>query len=240
MPWSTLLEGLSAAEQTEVGRRCAERTYRQRQVIFSVGDSPDAIYLLREGRVKLRLLTSEGQESILQIFRPGDVFGEILLAVPERAFEAVALDPVRVAILSRSQLLGLLQSVPLFGMNFIRLLSARLAEVQQDLAAFGHAAASRRLARTLLRLAAQEGERTPDGWIRLARPVTHETLANLIGTSRETVSAQMRQFARASLLTYSGRNLLLRAERLRAFLDSPSRRQRRRHPPGRRPGSRPL
>ena len=140
MPWSTLLEGLSAAEQTEVGRRCAERTYRQRQVIFSVGDSPDAIYLLREGRVKLRLLTSEGQESILQIFRPGDVFGEILLAVPERAFEAVALDTVRVAILSRSQLLGLLQSVPLFGMNFIRLLSARLAEVQQDLAAFGHAA----------------------------------------------------------------------------------------------------
>ena len=239
MPWSTLLEGLSAAEQIEVGRRCAERTYRQRQVIFSVGDSPDAIYLLREGRVKLRLLTSEGQESILQIFRPGDVFGEILLAVPERAFEAVALDPVRVAILSRSQLLGLLQSVPLFGMNFIRLLSARLAEVQQDLAAFGHAAAPRRLARTLLRLAQQEGNRTPDGRIRLAHPVTHETLANLIGTSRETVSAQMRRFARAGLLGYSGRNLLLRAEQLQALLTSPSRPRGRRALPPWRPSSRP-
>ncbi len=236
MPWSTLLEGLSASEQMQVGRRCAERTYSRGQVIFSVGDSPDAIYLLREGRVKLRLLTQEGQESILQMFRPGDVFGEILLAVPERAFEAVALDEVRVAVLSRSRLLGLLQSVPLFGMNFIRLLSARLAEVRRDLAAFGHAAASRRLARALLRLAEQEGEETPDGRIRLPRPVTHETLANLIGTSRETVSAQMRRFARAGLLAYTGRTLLLRAERLRALLASPSRRRRTRRQPGRRPG----
>ena len=239
MPWSTLLEGLSAAEQTEVARRCAEWTYRKGQVIFSVGDPPNSLYLLHQGWVKLRLVSQEGQESIVQIFRRGDVFGEILLAVPGRAFEAVALDEVRVAVLSRSQLLGLLQSVPLFGMNFIRLLSARLAEIQQDLAAFGHAASSRRLARTLLRLAEQEGDRMPDGRIRLARPVTHETLANLIGTSRETVSAQMRRFARAGLLAYSGRNLLLRAERLQALLDSPSRRRRRRQPPGGQPGSRP-
>lgn len=240
VPWSTLIEGLSPAEQKEVARRCAERTYRRGQVIFSVGDSPDALYLLRKGWVKLRLLSQEGQESIVQMFRPGDVFGEILLAVSERAFEAVALDEVRVALLSRSQLLGLLQSVPLFGMNFIRFLSARLAEVQRDLAAFGHAAASRRLARTLLRLAEQEGEETPGRGVRLPRPVTHETLANLIGTSRETVSAQMRRFAQAGLLTYSGRNLVLRAERLRALLDSLSRPRQSRRPPGRRPGSRPL
>jgi CRP/FNR family transcriptional regulator len=230
VPWSTLLDGLSAAEQTEVARCCTEKTFRKRQIIFSVGDAPDALYLLREGWVKLRLLSQEGQESIVQMFRPGDVFGEILLAVRERAFEAVALDEVRVAVLSRSQLLGLLQSVPLFGMNFIRLLSARLAEVRQDLAAFGHAAASHRLARTLLRLADQQGEGTSGGHIRLARPVTHETLANLIGTSRETVSAQMRRFARAGLLAYHGRTLLLRIDRLRALVGSPSRARRSRRP----------
>lgn len=237
MPWSTLLEGLSAAEQTEVARRCAEKTYRRGQVVFSVGDPPDALYLLREGRVKLRLLSPEGQESIVQMFWPGDAFGEILLAVPERAFEAVALDEVRVAVLSRGQLLGLLQSVPLFGMNFIRLLSARLTEARQDLAAFGHAAASRRLARALLRLAAQEGEDTPGGHTRLPRPVTHETLANLIGTTRETVSAQMRRFARAGLLAYRGRNLLLRTERLQALIDSPLLTRRRRRRSRRRPNS---
>lgn len=240
MPWSTLIEGLSTAEQTEVARRCTERTYRRGQVIFSVGDPPDALYLLRQGWVKLCLVSPEGQESIVQMFRPGDVFGEILLAVPERAFEAVALDEVRVAVLSRSQLLGLLQSVPLFGMNFIRLLSARLAEVRRDLAAFGHAAASRRLARTLLRLADREGEGTLGGVTRLPRPVTHETLANLIGTSRETVSAQMRRLARAGLLTYSGRHLLLRAARLRALLGSPSQTGRSSRPSRRRPGRRPL
>lgn len=237
MPWSMLLEGLSAAEQTEVARRCVEKTYRKGRVIFSVGDPPDALYLLREGRVKLRLLTPEGQESIVQMFRPGDVFGEILLALPQHAFEAVALEEVRVAVLSRDQLLGLLQSVPLFGMNFIRLLSARLAEARQDLASFGHAGASRRLARTLLRLAAQEGERTPGGRICLPRPVTHETLANLIGTTRETVSVQMRRFARAGLLAYKGRTLLLRTERLQALLDSPLLTRRRRRS-SRRPDSR--
>lgn len=240
MPWSTLLEGLSPAEQAEVARRCAERVYRKGQVIFAVGDAPDALYLLREGWVKLRLLSREGRESIVQMFRPGDVFGEILLAVPERAFEAVALDRVGAAVLSRSQLLALLQSVPLFGMNFIRLLSARLAETRQELAAFGHAGAARRLARALLRLGEQEGEATPDGRVRLPRPVTHETLGNLIGTSRETVSMQMRRFARAGLLGYAGRHLLLRTERLHSFLASPSRPPQRSQPRLRREQSRVL
>ena len=240
MPWSTLLEGLTAAEQTEVARHCAERTFRKGQVIFAVGDAPDALYLLREGRVKLRLLSPEGQESIVQIFRPGDVFGEILLAVPERTFEAVALDEVRVAVLSRRQLLALLQSVPLFGMNFIRLLSARLAEARRELAAFGHTGAARRLARTLLRLGEQEGEATPDGRVRLPRPITHETLANLIGTSRETVSVQMRRFARTGLLRYAGRLLSLQTERLRALLASPSRPPQRSQPPLHRRRSRAL
>ncbi|MBI2081824.1 MAG: cyclic nucleotide-binding domain-containing protein [candidate division NC10 bacterium] len=191
MPWSTLLEGLSPAEQAEVARRCAERVYRKGQVIFAVGDAPDALYLLREGWVKLRLLSREGRESIVQMFRPGDVFGEILLAVPERAFEAVAL-------------------------------------------------AARRLARALLRLGEQEGEATPDGRVRLPRPVTHETLGNLIGTSRETVSMQMRRFARAGLLGYAGRHLLLRTERLRSFLASPSRPPQRSQPRLRRERSRVL
>lgn len=240
MPWSMLIEGLSPAEQAEVACRCADRTYRKGQVIFAVGDLPDALYLLRKGWVNLRLLSQEGQESIVHMFRPGDVFGEILLAVPERAFEAVALDRVRVAVLSRSQLLALLQSVPLFGMNFIRLLSARLAEARQELAAFGHADAARRLARALVRLSEQEGEPMPDGRVRLPRLVTHETLANLIGTSRETVSVQMRRLARTGLLRYAGRHLLLRTERLRTLLASPSRPPRRPHPRLRRDRARAL
>ncbi|MBS1243985.1 MAG: cAMP-binding protein, partial [Deltaproteobacteria bacterium] len=89
----------------------------------------------------------------------------------------------------------------------------RLAKVEMEFAGFGHTWSYHRLAKVLLTLGAEHGVKTPKG-ILLTLRLTHEELANLIGTTRETVSTQMGRFRRMGLIRREGKSLLLNVSRL--------------------------
>lgn len=184
--------------------------------MFSIGDPPEFLYLLAAGHVKLVALEEDGSERILHVFRPGDVFGEILLSVERRPFNAVAMDEVRLAILPRTTFLEFLRGSPHWGLNFIQLISERLFTVERDLAALSRTWTRPRLVHVLLRLADNLGEVTPQGTI-IRTPLTHETLANMIGTSRVRVTSNLNQLQREGLLSRQGRLLVLRTEGLKGW-----------------------
>lgn len=102
-------------------------------------------------------------------------------------------------------------------MNFIRLLSQRLAKVEREHSGFGHTWSYHRLAKTLLRLAEEHGVNTPKG-AALPLRLTHEELANLIGTTRETVTTQMGRFRRMGMVRREGKTLHLNVSRLRRLV----------------------
>jgi CRP-like cAMP-binding protein len=115
--------------------------------------------------------------------------------------------------------LKLLALAPGVALNFIRLLSKRLASVERGLAESIHTWSYHRLAKVLLQLSEKHGETVPCGTLLKLR-LTHEDLANLIGTTRETVTTQLNRFVRMGLVKRQARRLIISRPRLIEFIRS--------------------
>jgi CRP/FNR family transcriptional regulator len=211
-----LFQGISGSEAQKVARLCAERQYRKGATIFSKGDPANALYIVKDGRVRILSLSDKGTETIVHILKKGAIFGELLLSEEKRAFTAVAGTDAQVTVLSKGSLEELLASVPTISNNFIRLLSKRLAKVERGVGDYGHTWSYHRLAKVLLQLCEEHGQETPKGTVIPLR-LTHEDLANLIGTTRETVTTQMIRFRRMGLVKRQDRFLLVNKPRLEEF-----------------------
>jgi len=225
-----LFRGISEAEAQRVARLCAERRHRRGTTIFSKDDSSDSVYILREGRVRLVSYSGKGTETILHLLKPDAIFGELLLSEERRALTAVAATDVAITSISKENFLELLSTVPTIAKNFIRLLSRRLAKVERGFAEFGHSWSYHRLAQVLLQLCDEHGQETPQGFVIPLR-LTHEDLANLIGTTRETVTTQLNRFKRMRLISRQDRHLVVNKARLRRFLQAEEEKHRGLAPP---------
>lgn len=212
-----LFEGLSPQQRDQAVASCIRKRFRRGEPVFSTGDRPEFLYLLESGHVKLVSLESNGSERILHLFKPGDVFGEILFSVERRPFDAIAVEEAQVAILPRAAFMQWLGTSPHWGLNFIRLVSDRLFTTERDLAALSRTWTRPRLVHLLLKLAANLGKATPEG-VLIGVPVTHETLASMIGASRVRVTSTLNQLQREGLLSRRGRLLVVRAEALKREL----------------------
>lgn len=212
-----LFRGASDEDAQHIARLCAERRYPQGTVIFSRDDPADFLGIVKEGLVRLVSLSDKGTETILHILKPGEIFGELLLAEEQRVFTAAAATDAVVTVVSRKNFLELLSAIPLLAANFIRLLSRRLVKVEREFAAFGHTWSYHRLAIVLLDLAREHGVNTPKG-TRISLRLTHEDLAKLIGTTRETVTTQLNRLSRRGMLRREGRFIVIDRTRLLKFI----------------------
>ncbi len=217
VPPGELWEGLSPEEREQIARYCPDRCFPKDSIIFAPGDAPEALYVLRSGLVKLTHVSEDGQESILRVFGPGDVFGELLLAVRARPFLATALTSCVVTVVQGKTFLQLLSTIPKIGFNFIGVLSRHLAEMALDRAQASHKWSCDRLVLTLLKLSKAHGEER-EGRTSIVLPLTHQILADMIGTSRETVSRHLARLQREGIVTQRGRTLLIHEARLKLLL----------------------
>ena len=214
-----LFQGVSPAEARKIAALSGEKWFLRGASIFSEGDPSDAFYVLNRGLVKLICLSDKGRETILLILKPDEVFGELLLSENTRQFTAIVIEDALITILSRDAFLKILTEVPAVTLNLVRLLSQRLANVERGLAEFSHTWSYHRLAKVLLRLTETCGREVATGTLLNVR-LTHEDLANLIGTSRETVTTQLNKFARLGLLRSQARRLIVNQSGLLAFIQS--------------------
>ena len=212
-----LWDGLSRDEREQVARVCPERRFGKGDVIFAPGDPPDALYVLTSGLVALSYLSDDGQESILRVFGPGDVFGEVFLTVRARPFQAKALSACVVTVIPAKTFLYLLSTIPRIGFNFACVLSRHLVEMALDRAQASHRWSGQRLALALLKLGAAHGVKKEEGTA-ITLPLTHQILADMIGASRETVTRHLRRLKRQGVVSQHGRTLLIQAPRLRALV----------------------
>ena len=220
-----LFRGVSERETRKLSEYCSERRFAQGATIFREGDCTDSLYILKSGVVKLVSVSPKGGEAILQILKPGQVFGELLLSREKRAFTALAAEDSVVTLISRENFKELLLRIPGVALNFIQTLSVRLAEVEKGMAESSHTWSYHRLAKVLLNLSEQYGEEVSTGTLIRLR-LTHEDLANLIGTTRETVTTQLNRFSRMGLLSRRSRQLIVSQQGLSRFIHSENSRTR--------------
>lgn len=214
-----LFEGVSEEEGRKIARVCFDRAHTKGATIFSEGDLSDSLYVVKQGLVKLTSISERGTETILDLLKPGEIFGELLLTEKVRAFTATAIEDTVVTSVPQERFLELLLLIPTVGRNFIGILSRQLVRVKKGIAHSSHSWSYHRLARILLYLGEKYGEETPAG-ILIRLRLTHEDLANLIGATRETVTTQLNKFERMGLLSRKGRHLTVIRPRLTEFIRS--------------------
>jgi CRP/FNR family transcriptional regulator, cyclic AMP receptor protein len=204
-----LFAGLPDEERERLGTLLRSRRYARGEVIFLEGDEGTALCLIAEGRIRIQLTGTDGREVVINVYGPGDFFGELALLDGEpRSADAIAQDASLVYWLQRDDFARYLDSHPRAAMTMLASLSRRLrhtTRVVQD-ATFRDVPA--RLARVLLDLAARNGEAIEPG-IRIESKLTQGELAAMVGASRETVNRALRGFEQRGLIRWEANRILI-------------------------------
>jgi CRP/FNR family cyclic AMP-dependent transcriptional regulator len=181
-----------------VERRIVE--FRRAESIYSQGDSCDAVLYIQAGNVKLSVLSKTGREAVVALLGPGEFFGEGCLAgQPVRMGSATALSRTTILFVDKEAMISLLHKQHALSDRFIAHMLARNIRIEEDLVDQLFNSSEKRLARTLL-LLARYGKH--DKAIRDVPPVSQETLAEMIGTTRSRVNFFMKKFERLGFITY--------------------------------------
>jgi CRP/FNR family cyclic AMP-dependent transcriptional regulator len=199
---SEVLRHLSAAQLDLLAQRCTVRRVAAGEAVFERGAPGSSLLGVISGRVKVSVLSTDGRELILNIIKPGEVFGEIaLLDGGERTANASALASGELLVLQRRDFLPLLEHDPALGLRLIELLCRRLRVTSQQVEDMQFLDLSVRLARALLQLAETDGTTVARGR-RLNVKLSQSDLGTLIGASRERISRQLATWQRDGLLSH--------------------------------------
>jgi len=177
---------------------------KARQVLSSQGDRADSLFYLQTGRARLTVLSKGGKEATVTLLAPGDFFGEeCMVGTSERrTTSASSITICMVLKIDCEELTRVLHAENAFSDMFVQFMAHRSARTQADLIDQLFNNSERRLARTLL-LMAEFGRAS--GSETLIAPITQETLADLIGTTRSRVSFFMNRFRKLGYISYKGR-----------------------------------
>ena len=183
----------------EGGRTVA--SYRKNQKIFSQGEAADSVFYIREGKVKVCVISERGKEAVVALHANGEFFGEgCLTGQPLRLATAVAMTEGVILRLDKAAIVRVLHDEPKFSEMFMSYILARNARVEEDLVDQLFNSSEKRLARVLLLMANFGKEGKPEPMI----AVSQETLAEMIGTTRSRVSTFMNKFRKLGFINYNG------------------------------------
>jgi len=173
--------------------------YQRNEQIFVQGDPADAIGFVRRGSVKATILSGQGKEAIVGIFRQGQFFGESGLGNSKvRTATIVALEECLVTLITKETMLSMLGSEPAFSRFFLDQLLSRNTRLEGDLVDQLLHSSEQRLARLLLLLA----DADDDGDRPIPLSISQEALADMIGTTRSRVSTFMNRFRDRGYVSY--------------------------------------
>jgi CRP/FNR family cyclic AMP-dependent transcriptional regulator len=208
------------------GRLCEQlaggpaRTLEAGQLLYTVGQPAESVYLVRRGLVKTSLVSRNGQEMTLRIHPAGDVLGELCVCTGERREQAAALAASEVVEIPMVALLRRVRQDPQGALDFASLLCEHLAAAHEGLRSLSFDPVTERLGRALLELADRLGEDGAEG-VRIGHYISQEELAQMIGARREVVSGLLNRLRTGGMITYTRRgHIEIRRAALEAYLET--------------------
>jgi CRP/FNR family cyclic AMP-dependent transcriptional regulator len=176
--------------------------FRKKRKVFSQGDPADAVFYIREGKVKVCVISKQGKEAVVALHGEGEFFGEGCLSGQTlRLATAMAMTQCVITRIDKLAMVRVLHDEPEFSERFMSYLLARNSRVEEDLIDQLFNSSEKRLARTLLLMANFGAEGNPD---KVITKVSQETLAEIIGTTRSRVSKFMNKFRKLGFISYNG------------------------------------
>lgn len=209
-----IFRDLSSREMEDIDRQTAMSTCRRGKVFYTPGETGEVLFILKRGRVNLYRINQDGKKLVTATIEPGTVFGEMsLVGQGMHDTFAEAAEECTLCVMSRSDIEHLLLSKPRVGLRFMELIANRLREVEARMETVAFKSVPARLAASLLDLA-QDGDRQIIG-------VSHQDLADMVGTYRETVTRILNEFRTEGYINLGRLNItVLKIGDLRAIAEA--------------------
>jgi CRP/FNR family transcriptional regulator, cyclic AMP receptor protein len=199
-----LFNGLDRIELEKFAEVTREKSYPKGSVILFEDDPGDSLFVVRDGRVKVVLIGEDGREVILGVLGVGEYFGELsLIDDRPRSAHVIAMEDSNLLVLRREDFRNRVESSPRVAWSLLTELSRRLRRADDKIGGLVLLDVPGRIARLLLDLAEESGANA------IEKTLTHQTIAQMIGASRETVSRAMKDFQDAGWITVERRRIAI-------------------------------
>ena len=200
---------LSPSDLNKIAERMVRRAYTKGQMILLEDDLGQTFFVIAEGSVKITRLSDAGREVILAMLGESDFFGEMsLLDGAGRSANVVALEASEVLTLARNDFLDILQQYPKISISLLEELTQRIRKSDQQIESLSLSDVEQRIGITLIRLA-EELCTIKQGSVKIKNLPYQQDIANMAGTSRETVSRTFKLLEEKGLVTREGRKLTI-------------------------------
>lgn len=211
-----VLHTLSAAEKQHLHDHTRMQTFARGEAIHFPGDMAGSLFVLKTGQVKVSHRSATGQELTLALLGPGDLFGQLTPGADTpptaRGEEAVALQPALVCQVAAADFQALLVANHQFTLEINKLVGQRLQKVQHQLSALVFKSAEQRIRDLLRELGQAHGSVVANdpGQVVVKLQLTHNDLARLAATSRQTVTTLLGSLEREGILIHNRRHLFIK------------------------------
>src|SRR5215510_4141035 len=195
-----LFSGLVPEEMTRISAHARSLRKARGEFIYLPGDRAELVYILKQGRVKLSVLSESGKEIAIDIIQPGEIFGEFALVDESlRSNMAQALDDILMWIFPKSSFTHLLSTQPKLALSYIRLVGDRRRRMEKKLSDITSKAVSARVCELLheLSTSASDNEIASSDYL---VPLTHHDVASLIGAARQTTTTILNDLERRGII----------------------------------------
>jgi CRP-like cAMP-binding protein len=204
-----LFQQLSLEQLATLESRCRLRKFPRNTPIYLPADAADGVLLLAEGRVKIGSFSEEGKQTILAFIEPGELFGELsLLGSSDREEYAESVEKSTVILIPNDAIEQLLVENPAISLGVTKLFGLRRQRVERRLKYLLFRSNRERLVHLLLELAEQYGKQT-EGGVTLRIKLSHQDLASIIGSTRETVTVVLGELQSEGLLQLGRRKIIV-------------------------------
>ncbi len=197
----TLMSTLATEEMHRHGIRAVPKLIPAKSVLFFKGDPATHLYVVLNGRVKVSAPSDDGKEITFAILGPGELVGEMgVLEHREHTATVTAMEPTEVAGFNRQDFVALVSQSPALALKLMALLCDRLRVANEMAEDISFLTLPVRLSKKLVALAQAFGQETPKG-TRIGIQLCQQELANMVGTSRESINKQLSTWHAEGLVT---------------------------------------
>ena len=209
----SLFQSLSAEELEPLAQVTITRSFNRDSVIILAEEEGDALFIIKKGQVKVSIVSEDGREVILSLLGDGAVFGELsLLDGKPRSANVIAIEDTTLIMLRRQDFLQLVHKAPQIAIELLAELASRLRRTDRQIEGLALLDVTSRISETLLQLAGDNGVENEEGVTINNRP-THQELANMSGTTRETVSRVLKRLEAQGYIRCQGRTIAIMREK---------------------------
>jgi CRP-like cAMP-binding protein len=202
-----LFSQLASDELRRMESMSRTKKVRRGETVYLPADAADGVLLVVSGRIKICHITNDGKQSILVFVEPGEIFGELSLIDPTiRQEYSEAVESTQLVLIPRDELQRIMLLHPELSMGITKLIGMRRRRVERRLRNLLFHSNRERLVHLLLELVEQYGRRVEDGF-ELSIKLSHQEMANIIGSTRETVTVVLGELQKEKLIQIARRRV---------------------------------